>query len=147
MTEQVLSDHALASTARWTAAARARESGRQDHLFDDPWAAALAGQEGADWIAQRPENSTLPIVLRTRYFDDFVQRITQQDGIRQVVLLAAGLDTRGFRLAWPAGVQLFELDQPAVLQHKERVLSAASASRPAPGALWRSTSPVPGRRR
>lgn len=127
VTEPVGLDQSLASTAQWTAAVRARERARPDRLFDDPWATELAGQPGMDWIAQRPEASTVPIVLRTRYFDDFLTRVTRQNGIRQVVLLAAGLDTRGFRLAWPAGVQLFELDQPAVLQHKERVLSAASA--------------------
>jgi len=127
VTEPVGLDQSLASTAQWTAAVRARERARPDRLFDDPWATELAGQPGMDWIAQRPEASTVPIVLRTRYFDDFLTRVTRQNRIRQVVLLAAGLDTRGFRLAWPAGVQLFELDQPAVLQHKERVLSAASA--------------------
>lgn len=111
----------LAATAYWTAAVRARESVRPDRLFEDPWAAELAGQAGAAWIAQRPEASTVPIVLRTRYFDDCLTRITQQDGLRQVVLLAAGLDTRDFRLSWPAGVRLFELDQPAVLGHKECV--------------------------
>lgn len=106
---------------------RARESARPDRLFDDPWAAALAGPAGADWIAQRSEDSTLPIVLRTRYFDDFLTRIAQQDGIRQVVLLAAGLDTRGFRLTWPTGTRLYELEQPAVLDHKEQVLRSAGA--------------------
>jgi methyltransferase (TIGR00027 family) len=123
----ITATQALASTAHWTAAVRAREHVRPDRLIDDPWAAALAGQEGAEWIAQRSEGSTIPIVLRTRYFDDFLQRITQRDSIRQVVLLAAGLDTRAFRLAWPAGVQLFELDQPAVSQHKEQVLFAVGA--------------------
>jgi methyltransferase (TIGR00027 family) len=117
----------LASTAHWTAAVRGREHTRPDRLIDDPWAAALAGQEGAEWIAQRSEGSTVPIVLRTRYFDDFLARITQQDGIRQVVLLAAGLDTRAFRLTWPAGTRLFELDQPAVLEHKEQVMRNAGA--------------------
>jgi methyltransferase (TIGR00027 family) len=117
----------LASTAHWTAAVRAREHTRPDRLIDDPWAAALAGQEGAEWIAKRSEDSTVPIVLRTRYFDDFLARITQQDGIRQVVLLAAGLDTRAFRLTWPAGTRLFELDQPAVLEHKEQVMHNAGA--------------------
>ena len=127
MQEQGISGQPLAATARWTAAVRAREHVRPDRLFQDPWAAALAGQLGADWIAQRPEASTIPIVLRTRYFDDFVQRITQHNGIRQVVLLAAGLDTRAFRLAWPVQTQIFELDQPAVLQHKEQVLIATGA--------------------
>lgn len=82
MSEMTTISHPLASTAHWTAAVRAREHARGDRLFDDPWAAALAGQAGADWIAQRPEDSTVPIVLRTRYFDDFLARITQEAGIR-----------------------------------------------------------------
>jgi len=117
----------LASTAHWTASVRARENSRQDRLFADPWAATLAGEEGQRWLAQRTPDSVLPIVLRTRYFDDCLQRITQEAAICQVVLLAAGLDTRAFRLAWPEGTHLFELDQPDVLDAKENVLRAAGA--------------------
>ncbi len=128
MPEDTSRSSGLEATARWTAAARAGESGRKDRLFDDPWAAALAGSEGMAWLAQRPPESVLPMVLRTRYFDDWLESITARDGIRQVVLLAAGLDTRAWRLAWPAGTRLFELDRPAVLRHKEAVLAAAGAS-------------------
>ena len=92
----------LESTAYWTASVRALESRREDRLIDDPWAEALAGEIGAEWIAQRPAGSTLPIILRTRYFDDFVQHITREAGIEQLVLLAAGLDTRAYRLGLPA---------------------------------------------
>jgi methyltransferase (TIGR00027 family) len=48
-------------------------------------------------------------------------------GVRQFVLLAAGLDTRAYRLTWPAGVMLFEIDQPGVVACKEQVLAAAGA--------------------
>ena len=61
------------------------------------------------------------------FFDNFLQRITSQEAIQQVVLLAAGLDTRAFRLTWPAGMQIFELDQPAVMQYKEQVLRSLDA--------------------
>lgn len=117
----------LASTAHWMASVRAMENARLDGLFRDPWAASLAGQEGADWIARRTPDSVVPIVIRTRFFDDFLQRITREYALRQVVLMASGLDTRAFRLAWPEGTQVFELDQPAVLQHKEQVLASAGA--------------------
>jgi methyltransferase (TIGR00027 family) len=130
MDEKVDTNLLLGSTARWTAAVRALESMRPDCLFKDPWAAALAGQEGADWIAQRTPDKVLPIVLRTRYFDDFLQQTIREYPVRQIVLLAAGLDTRAFRLPWPEGTTLFELDQPAVLQYKEQVLTSANA-RPA----------------
>jgi methyltransferase (TIGR00027 family) len=120
-------DELLGATARWTAAVRAKESARQDRLFYDPWAAALAGQEGESWIEGRSEDSVAPIALRTRFFDDALQRMALQDGIRQVVLMAAGLDTRAFRLSWPAGTRLFELDQAPVLAYKERILGSAGA--------------------
>ncbi len=118
-------DELLGATARWTAAVRAKESAREDHLFYDPWAAALAGKEGEAWIEARSEDSVVPIVLRTRFFDDSLQRMALQDGIRQVVLMAAGLDTRAFRLSWPVGTRLFELDQSPVLKYKEQILHSA----------------------
>ena len=118
----------LEATARWTAAVRALETTRQDRLFDDPWAAELAGPEGRAWIEARTPESVLPIVLRTRYFDDWLQGIMAESASAQVVLLGAGLDTRSFRLPWPAGTPVFELDREAVLDHKERVLSRAGAT-------------------
>ena len=117
----------VGSTARWTAAVRGLESTREDRLLDDPWATSLAGKEGKEWIAQRTADSVLPIILRTRFFDDFLQRITLQERIGQVVLMAAGLDTRAFRLNWPEQARVFELDQPAVLQYKEQILCSAGA--------------------
>ncbi len=120
-------DDLLGATARWTAAVRAKESAREDRLFYDPWAAALAGKEGEAWIKARSEDSVVPIALRTRFFDDALQHMALQDAIRQVVLMAAGLDTRAFRLSWPAGTRLFELDQPPVLKYKEQILRSAGA--------------------
>ncbi len=130
MSDQTTADNSLAGTARWAAAVRALERARPDCLFDDPWAAALAGEEGAAWMAGRTPDSVAPMTLRTRFFDDRLKQVTQEGGIRQVVLMAAGLDTRAFRLHWPEGTRLFELDQAPVLQYKEQVLGAAGA-RPA----------------
>jgi methyltransferase (TIGR00027 family) len=127
--------HPLEATARWTAAVRALESARNDALFHDPWAGALAGPEGGSWIEGRSTDSVLPIVLRTRYFDDWLGLISGRDAIRQVVLMAAGLDTRAYRLGWPDQTRLFELDQPAVLRHKDGVLGAAGAH---PGCVRRA---------
>lgn len=127
MVEQVTPEQLLGLTAHWTAAVRAQESMREDHLFDDPWAAALAGEAGRAWLEQRPPDSVIPIILRTRFFDDFLQGTTSRYEIRQVVLLAAGLDTRAFRLRWPETTRLFELDQPSVLHYKEQILHAADA--------------------
>lgn len=127
MVDKTSSAQLLGLTSQWTAAARARESARADRLFEDPWAEALVGKEGAEWLAQRPEDSTIPMVIRTRFFDDFLLDITRRHAIRQVVLMAAGLDTRAFRLGWPASTCLFELDQPEVLQYKQEVLRLAGA--------------------
>ena len=122
------SNSTLAATAFWTAAVRARESRREDRLFYDPWAEALAGEQGASWIAQRSEDGTINMALRTRYFDDFLEQISSLDKIRQFVLLAAGFDTRAFRLKWPAGVCVFEMDQPSVMDYKESILQSLGAT-------------------
>jgi methyltransferase (TIGR00027 family) len=107
--------NSLGSTARWTAAARALESARADRLLNDPWAARLAGAEDLAWAANRPPDGMTPMILRNRFFDDFLHRIARDNVLRQMVLMAAGLDTRAFRLEWPAGASIFKLDQPAVL--------------------------------
>lgn len=126
MTRITSSNELLGLTARWIASVRALESKRKNCLFNDPWAATLAGPEGKAWIEQRSADSVIPIIIRTRYFDDFLQRITSQERIRQVVLMGAGLDTRAFRLKWPEQTWLFELDQPAVLENKEQLLRSGS---------------------
>jgi methyltransferase (TIGR00027 family) len=128
MTNNSTTSATLASTASWTAAVRALESQREDRLFDDPWAKDLAGESGMSWIKDKSPESVVPIVLRTRYFDDQLKRIARDFGIRQIVLLGAGLDTRAFRLEWPAGTRLFEVDQPMVLERKESILKDARAT-------------------
>jgi len=127
MPEKATHDHLLGSTARWSAGVRARESLREDRLFNDPWAAALAGVEGQEWAEYRSGDDGVSIAIRTRFFDDFLQRVTGEHAIRQVVLMAAGLDTRAFRLSWPEKTRFFELDQPQVLQYKEQILRSAGA--------------------
>jgi methyltransferase (TIGR00027 family) len=127
MTEGMKSTLDLGATACWTAAIRARENKKKDALIQDPWAEALAGEKGMAWIEERTEESVMPILLRTRYFDDFLQRIVSQQGIKQIVLMGAGMDTRAFRLSWPEKTHIFELDQSSVLQYKEQILQAAGA--------------------
>jgi methyltransferase (TIGR00027 family) len=127
MAEVTSPGRTLASTAYWTAAVRARETARADRLFDDPWAGALAGREGMAWLERRSPESVVPMVLRTRFFDDFLLRVVTDEGVRQIVLMAAGLDTRAFRLRWPERTLLFEVDQPSLFEDKERTLRAAAA--------------------
>jgi methyltransferase (TIGR00027 family) len=59
--------------------------------------------------------------VRSRFFDEYFGAATEA-GISQVVLLAAGLDSRAFRLDWPAGTELYEVDQALVLTFKDEVL-------------------------
>jgi len=88
-------------TATLAAAGRARESERPDRLFDDRFAAELAGPDGFRWMDEwrlpgmSKENPT--IGPRARSFDDLVFQAVEE-GIRQIVLVAAGMDTRAFRL-------------------------------------------------
>ncbi len=126
MSEVYFNKEHVGLTSRWTAAARARESQREDRLFNDPWAATLTGLEGTDWLNSADDDGA-SIIIRTRYFDDFLQRVTANEGIRQVVILAAGLDTRAFRFTWPELTRVFELDQPQVLEYKEEILTRAGA--------------------
>lgn len=127
MSDNVESKNQLEQTARWTAAVRAYENTREDRLFTDPWAESLAGQEGKAWMAGKTPDSVAPIILRTRYFDDFLVRIANECGLRQIVLMAAGLDTRAFRLDWPEQTMLFELDRSEVLAEKAAILRSAGA--------------------
>lgn len=115
----------MARTGLLVAAIRARESGKPDRLFSDPYADKLAGDTGRAIldaaIAEAGERSTVQIVVRTRFWDEALLRATGD--ARQVVLLAAGMDARAYRLAWPDGVTVYELDQPAVIAAKEEILA------------------------
>jgi methyltransferase (TIGR00027 family) len=116
----------VSDTARWTAALRAAETERDGAIIHDPLARALAGARGFELLA-RYDNFGVKefLAVRTRYLDEVIRREVPR--VRQVVLLAAGLDTRSMRLAWPDGVSLYELDRPALLAWKDSQLVAAGA--------------------
>ncbi|BAZ08573.1 hypothetical protein NIES4071_03780 [Calothrix sp. NIES-4071] len=106
-------------TARMMAAMRARESIKEDRLFDDPFAAILAGEEAFQRVdLQLKKQDQAYIAVRTRFFDDLLS-LTQA---RQVVLLASGLDTRAYRFPWIGEVEIYELDHPEVLAYKAALL-------------------------
>ncbi len=127
-------------TALGVASGRALETRRDDGLVDDPHAAAFVSA-AADEIAlpTRPEDGdelttqSAYIGVRSRYFDDFFAA-TAADGLRQVVLLAAGLDTRAQRLAWPTGTTVYEVDQRGVMEFKDDVLEREGAQEAGGGA-------------
>jgi methyltransferase (TIGR00027 family) len=70
---------------------------------------------------------TEQIAVRTRFFDDFFTDATD-DGVRQAVILASGLDTRAYRLRWPAGTVVYEIDQPQVIEFKTNTLASLGAT-------------------
>lgn len=118
----------VSRTAVWVAGMRAAEGARADRLFEDQFAemfVSAAGDGGAAQAAVQPGTSEF-LAIRTRFFDDQT-RAAYGAGVRQVVVLAAGLDCRAFRLGWPDGVRLFELDLPEMFALKEPVLASAGA--------------------
>ncbi len=117
---------AVSYTAQWTAAARAVESERVgDAMFDDPFARELAAPRGFELLDKYGGGGLLPfIAIRTKYLDDSIEAILRESGIRQVVFIAAGMDTRAFRLEWPSGTTVYEVDHVALIEEKRRRLDA-----------------------
>lgn len=128
-------------TAISAAAGRAVESSRPDRLIDDPLATAfvaaanLATPLPVRWPDRDAALSDREILLlhgsgyvglRTRFGDDELLRACVA-GAGQVVVPAAGLDTRAFRLDWPEGVRLLEIDLPSMLEFKDEVLREQGA--------------------
>ncbi|GAA3419452.1 class I SAM-dependent methyltransferase [Streptosporangium vulgare] len=127
-------------TALMVAAARAIETHRPDTLAGDAYAEHFVrtARASATWPvhpAEVPGGDTNPLWgrlgryfgLRTRVLDDSLTR-SAHAGARQVVLLGAGLDTRAFRLDWPLGLVVYEIDRDGVLEFKHRVLDGLSAT-------------------
>lgn len=115
-----MSERQASRTAILVAAYRARANAREKPLVSDPWAAALAGEEG-EALAKKVDGflreRELWVAVRTAFIDEEVVRWTTYKAPTQVVILGAGLDTRAARLAEP-GVRFFEVDQPASQREK-----------------------------
>ena len=122
----------------FVAAARALEARKPDPLAVDPYAELFCRTAGGSWAGvldgiedDGPTYSRLNSEFgeffvnfqgaRTKYFDDYFRQAAAA-GVRQIVLLAAGLDSRAYRLRWPDGTVVFELDQPRVLDFKREAL-------------------------
>ena len=125
----------VGSTALFVAAARALEAQKPDPLAVDPYAEVFCRAVGGAWAdvldGKDPDNKLMTEFgnhfvnfqgARTRYFDDYFARAVAA-GVRQIVIFAAGLDSRAYRLDWPDGTVIFELDQPQVLEFKRGVLA------------------------
>ena len=130
----------VGSTALNVATARALEAQKPDPLVIDPFAEVFCravGGNAADVLDGKDPEHQLKTPdwgehfvnfqgARTRYFDDYFRRAADA-GVRQVVILAAGLDSRAYRLPWPDGTTIFELDRPQVLDFKREVLAGQGA--------------------
>ena len=129
-------------TATMVAAARAVASREENPLIDDPFAAALVRAVGIEYFTNFVDGDIDPaavddsggarmltdvMAVRTRFFDDFFREATEA-GVRQAVILASGLDSRAYRLPWPAGTVVFEIDQAKVIEFKSETLADLGAS-------------------
>lgn len=133
----------VGATALGVAAARAAETESSDPLIQDPFARVFVEAAGEGmWSLYL--NPTLPaeldpelqvqmramtdfMAVRTAFFDEFFLDAAKS-GVRQVVILAAGLDSRAWRLSWPDGITVYELDQPRVLEFKTATLQQHGAA-------------------
>jgi len=130
----------VGSTALLVATARALEAQKPEPLVFDPYAEIFCravGGAAADVLDGKDPDHRLKTpewgvhfvnfqAARTKYFDEYFRR-TADAGVRQVVILAAGLDSRAYRLDWPAGTTIFEMDRPRVLDFKREVLTDRGA--------------------
>jgi methyltransferase (TIGR00027 family) len=126
----------VGTTAVMVAAARAVETDRPDPLIRDPYAKLLVSEAGTGvWESMLDDDLLAKVdsldpeiaavfqhmrsyqAVRTHFFDDHFA-VAVAAGIRQVVILASGLDSRAYRLDWPAGTTVYEIDQPKVLDYK-----------------------------
>jgi methyltransferase (TIGR00027 family) len=149
----------VGATALGVAAARAAETAGPDPLIRDEFARLLVSSAGTAWErladaelawldgdpqGQRAHRLGIDYqAVRTHFFDEYFGAATKGAGgagIRQVVILAAGLDSRAYRLNWPPGTVVYEIDQPKVLEYKTRTLEEHGAAptatrRPVPADL------------
>jgi methyltransferase (TIGR00027 family) len=129
----------VGATATMVAAQRALASAAG--LIDDPFAAPLVRAVGID-VYTRLVNGEIPVTddtefdparmargmaVRTRFYDQFFVDATRS-GIRQAVIVAAGLDVRAYRLPWPQGTVVYEVDLPNVIDFKTSTLSKQGAA-------------------
>jgi methyltransferase (TIGR00027 family) len=115
----------ISDTALWVAVYRARETERADALFRDPFARTLAGDRGERIAAvvRAKASPDWPYVARTVRFDQIISQQIKQ-GTDMLLNLAAGLDTRPYRMDLPPSLRWIEVDLPAMIDYKEQVLRA-----------------------
>jgi methyltransferase (TIGR00027 family) len=146
----------VGATATMVAAARALASKEENPLISDPYAEALVRAVGIDFFTKLVDGEvslgdggeadaalntarlmTDMMAVRTRFFDDFFlgaglpatsETGAARAGVRQAVILASGLDSRAYRLPWPGGTTVYEIDQPQVIGAKTAAMAEIGAS-------------------
>lgn len=133
--------NSVGATATGVAAARALASRDPNPLIDDPFAEPLVKAVNTEVFTKmltgeidldeadpsfNRQRMAEGMAVRTRYFDNFFTTATD-DGIRQAVILASGLDARAYRLPWPSGTTVYEIDQPQVIEFKTTTLANLGA--------------------
>jgi methyltransferase (TIGR00027 family) len=130
----------VGATATMVAAQRALAAAGPHPLIDDPFAAPLVRAVGMDIFTRLvngkitvdddsefdPDRMARGMAVRTRFYDKYFADATDS-GIRQAVILAAGLDARAYRLPWPAGTVVYEVDMPQVIEFKTSTLCELGA--------------------
>lgn len=129
----------VGSTATMVAAQRVLS--HREGLIDDPYAEPLVRAVGLDFFVRaldgeisldaidarfNTRRAAEGMSVRTRHFDRMFSDAADA-GVRQAVILASGLDARAYRLPWPTGTTVFELDQPDVIAFKTNTLAALGA--------------------
>ena len=115
----------VSDTARWVAMYRALESERPDALFHDPYARRLAWPPGEQIVETLPKGRAWawPMIVRTAVMDELILRALERDGVGTVLNLAAGLDTRPYRLPLTPSVRWVDVDFPDVITYKKEQLA------------------------
>ena len=115
----------VSDTARWVAIYRAMESERPDAIFRDPYARSLGGPEGEAIVKAMPRGAMMawPMIVRTALLDDAIARAVRE-GADRIVNLAAGLDTRPWRMTLPPSLRWVDVDLPPILAYKAEKLAS-----------------------
>ncbi len=114
----------VADTARWVAVYRAMESERPDALFHDPFARRLAGAHGEAIVEALPQGrqTAWAIIVRTVVMDEIITRLVS-NGVDTVLNLAAGLDTRAWRMTLPPSLHWIDVDQEVMVNYKANAMA------------------------
>ncbi|CAN5486201.1 class I SAM-dependent methyltransferase [soil metagenome] len=111
----------VSDTALWVAVYRAMETARPDAIFRDPYAERLAGEKGLKIVGEMKQGRAMAwaMIVRTAVMDELIMDRINNAGVDTVLNLAAGLDTRAWRLPLPPALRWIDVDLPAITEYKQ----------------------------